>query len=165
MHAPTGVAVGVAVIAGLALAVLDVAPAARAQPRTETTPLRQTPNAQAPAPLRPVVVQAGAVGGVPALGASSPYFRAPAPGTVSLSKPATYTLVEADYWNNATRYFGPTTENKGPAPLGVDQITMVIDKSAKLAPLNFRYTTAEKGVTGGLWQISRFPFGNDPAHW
>ena len=114
MHPPTGVAVGVAVIAGLALAVLDVAPAARAQPRTETTPLRQTPNAQAPAPLRPVVVQAGAVGGVPALGASSPYFRAPAPGTVSLSKPATYTLVEADYWNNATRYFGPTTENKGP---------------------------------------------------
>lgn len=174
-HAGSGlrqraVAIGVAsltvgVAVGAALLALGRAPEATAQPRQELAPPRPASAAQAPVPMRPVVVQAGAVSGVPALGTSSPYYRAPAPGTVSLSKPATFTLVEADYWNNATRYFGPTTENKGPAPLGVDQITMVIDKSAKLAPLNFRYTTAEKGVTGALWQISRYPFANDPAHW
>lgn len=112
--------------------------------------------------VRPLTIRAGSVMRVPVINTMSPYFGAQVKKNLG---DLTQTLIEADYWNNAYRYFGFGSENKGPAPQGVDQLAVVIDKAQQDFKINFRYSTGEKNVTGGLWQISRFPFPNDPTHW
>jgi hypothetical protein len=112
--------------------------------------------------VRPVIIRSGAVQRAPVLRTNSPYYVAQ---LVSKIGNLPLTLIEADYWNSAYNYFHSGSENKGNPPVGVDQKTVVIEKVAKSYNVNFRYTTAEKNVTGLLWQVSRFPFANDPAHW
>jgi hypothetical protein len=111
--------------------------------------------------VRPVIIRSGAVQRTPTLRTNSPYYVAQ---LVSKTGNLPLTLIEVDYWNSAYNYFH-SPEVKGNPPVGVDQKTVVIEKVAKSYNVNFRYTTAEKNVTGVLWQVSRFPFPNDPAHW
>lgn len=125
---------------------------------------------QGPSPLEqarqavpPVVIQAGTQTHALALTTASPYFGVHFAMTSGKFPPLT--VVEVDYWNNAANYFGSNPENKGPPPLGVEDREIVIPTQKTDATVNFRYATAEKNVTAAIWQISRFPFANDPAHW
>lgn len=98
---------------------------------------------------------------VPALRTGSPYAAVQLIGGAG-SLPLT--IIEVDYYNNAYHFF-TEKENQGPAPVGVDQRTVVIDPLMKDFSVNFRYATGERNLAGMLWQISRYPFANDPAHW
>lgn len=131
----------------------------------------QVPNPRQPArqdagqvsqPIRPLVIQAGRVRHVPTLRTGSPYASAQLMGGAGSLPLAT--IIEVDYYNNAYRFFHER-ENRGPAPVGVDQRTVIIDPHMKDFRVNFRYATGERNLASMLWQVSRYPFANDPAHW
>jgi hypothetical protein len=112
-------------------------------------------------PAQPVIIQAGKIRRMPNLRAGSPYLAKQFGGDWA----PPLTIVEVDYWNNAYRYLATGGENRGPAPLGVDQLTVTIDPARKDFSVNFRYSTGDPRAVGMIWQISRFPFANDPANW
>lgn len=151
-----------AMLAAAVAMTFDPGPLVFAQGRPAAPSARPVPS-QSAQTLRPIVVQAGAVARVPALGPSSPYYSAQVGGAAS--KPVTFTFVEVDYYRHATNEGGPANDNLAPAFVGVEQAGVVIDRGAKDFPVGFRYATAEKNLTGALWQISRYPFANDPTHW
>jgi hypothetical protein len=113
--------------------------------------------------LNPVLIQTGGVTHSVALTTMSPYFG----GNFSarLGKLPPLTIDQADYWNHAATYFASGSENKGPPPLGVSRTTVVFDSKLADYEVNFRYVSAEKDVVAAIWQVSRFPFPNDPRHW
>jgi hypothetical protein len=110
--------------------------------------------------VRPLVVQAGKVRRIPHVGIGSPYFAAQFGGAWA----PPLTLIEIDYWNTADAYLSKPDAGYNP-PLGVDQRTVTIDPGQKDFAVNFRYSTGDAGAVGMLWQISRFPFANNPANW
>jgi hypothetical protein len=110
--------------------------------------------------LRPVVIQAGKIRRISDLRASSPYFANQLVGTWA----PPLTLIEIDNWNSAYGYFH-NQENKGNEPVGVDQKTVTFGAAQNDFEVNFRYSSGDAGAVGMLWQISRFPFANDPANW
>jgi hypothetical protein len=111
--------------------------------------------------LRPLVIGAGAAKKVQLIGSGSPYF--PAMSLPSWSN-MPLTSIEVDQYNTAKQYFDSGKQFYSP-PLWVDEKQVTIEKSVKNFDVNFRYLTSEKGVTAAVWQVSRYPFADDPTHW
>jgi hypothetical protein len=148
----------------IALAVAIGAPASALNP-PRSAAARQIPSsiARAQPVVRPVVIQIGGVAHAMTLSTLSPYYGAPFSANSGKLPPLTYD--EVDYWNSAAQYFSGGAAYGIRPPLGVDHTTVVIDPKEADFGVNFRYASAEKNVTAAIWQISRFPFANDPAHW
>ncbi|MDD5616822.1 MAG: PEGA domain-containing protein [Candidatus Methanoperedens sp.] len=113
-----------------------------------------------------LVINAGSVNMVTVLDAASPYYSSQF-GANLINMPLT--IIEVDY-NNHAKYGHDQPGGSGfyqepNSQVWVDQNTVTIDKTAKTYDVNFRYMTGDKWVTGMLWQISRYPFANDPDHW
>ena len=110
--------------------------------------------------IHPLVISAGKFTYIPSLDTGSPYYSAqlsPNPNTV------TFTFIETDWVDNNQRnyFFGEWKAT----PNWSDYTTLKIEKTEKEHYANFRYMTMEKTPTAVLWQVSRYPFANDPGHW
>ncbi|HVP96765.1 PEGA domain-containing protein [Methanoregula sp.] len=111
--------------------------------------------------LHPLVIGTGVSKKTVIVGSDSPYFP-----EMSVNNWSTIPLtsLDVDQYNTAKLYFGSNQALYAP-PVWVDQKTVIIDKSLSEFDVNFRYFTEEKGVTAVDWQVSRYPFPDDPDHW
>lgn len=111
--------------------------------------------------LHTLVIGTGLAKNIQLIGSGSPYFAA-------MSLPnwsdMPLTSIEVDQYNTAKQYFDSGQQFYAP-PVWVDKKQVTIDKTTSEFDMNFRYLTAEKGVTAVAWQVSRYPFPDDPAHW
>jgi hypothetical protein len=96
------------------------------------------------------------------VGSDSPYFP-------DLSKKdwsnTPLTSIEVDSLNTAKLYYGNNGAEFYSPPVWTDEKTVTIEKTAKDFDVNFRYVTWDKSVTAVVWQVSRYPFPDDPDHW
>jgi hypothetical protein len=106
-----------------------------------------------------LIITAGSHQHIPLLGAGSPYLHAQA---INVSN-TPFIYLETDWINNNERdYFSgnfPAIANWS------DFMTRRIGKDEKIHMGNFRYMSALTNVKSVLFQVSRNPFPNDPAHW
>jgi hypothetical protein len=130
-------------------------------PIRRVLPDRQVPPRLAPAVTQPVpiVIKAGPIQRRMSLRTDSPYYAAQFASNTALP----LTVIEADFWGSFYEAFSP--DNKGAPRVGVDQRTIIVPPDAATVLTNFRYSTGERNLKGMLFQVSRLPFANDPAHW
>jgi hypothetical protein len=164
MKSKSGVAATVLFLAGACLLVGDgwrVTLGAQEVPRSQppirrVQPLRQAPTARPP---QRIVIKAGPIQRLVSLRTDSPYYAA----QFAKNWAPPLTVIEADFWGSFYSNFDP--ENKGAARVGVDQRTITVPPDAATVLTNFRYSTGERNIKGMVFQVSRVPFSNDPAHW
>ena len=133
------------------------------KPTTVPTPVPYTPVSQPGTEIagsaKPLVITAGYHQYAPLLGASSPYF----PSQVGNLSTMPFIYLQTDWIdNNEQNYFSgnfPAWANWS------DFTSLRIGKDEKTHMGNFRYMSALPNVKSVLFQISRNPFPNDPAHW
>ena len=139
---------------------LTIAPA---KPTTEPTPFPAMTGSQQGSEFsgiaKPLIITAGSHHFAPLLGAGSPYYPS------QVIDPATMPTIflETDRIDNQDHsYFSP----ENPAyPAWSDSAKLVIGKDEKYHDGNFRYLSSLKNAKSVLFQVSRYPFANDPAHW
>ncbi len=157
-------------------ATVPTTPAQLSVSRTLPTPTATlVPIADVPAPAltsfiwgtyRPLVISVGTKEKYPPLDTSSPYFagQLASEKTPTIKTVITFSSLEVDEINDdLLGYFSGNTVHTNPQWGETD--TSIISREAKEKNVNFRWTTAEKGVTGALYQISRYPFPADAGHW
>jgi hypothetical protein len=94
----------------------------------------------------------------PHLGLDSPYVYL----DTSEPKYLINTFLETNWYD--TNYQDPKSENPV-IQSWTDYTKLTIDKTETRHAGNFRFNSSAKNVRMFLWQVSRFPFPNDPTHW